>query len=198
MPKRQVVIMRAPQLSLQRGTTLIEVLVTIIILAFGLLGLVGLQSRLQVSEMEAYQRSQALVLLEDMANRIAANRNSASEYVIGANAPVGAGDNCTVDTTAKRSTQDRCEWSRALQGAAELQGTSRVGALIGGRGCVETIASGEYLITVAWQGMGPLSAPPASVACGQNSYNGANGTACVNDRCRRVLTTVVRIAELAS
>ncbi len=36
----------------QRGATLLEALVTLVIIAFGLLGLVGLQSRLQVSEME--------------------------------------------------------------------------------------------------------------------------------------------------
>lgn len=176
---------------------MIEVLVTIVILAFGLLGLVGLQSRLQVSEMEAYQRSQALILLEDMANRIATNRTSAASYVTGADNPLGTGNNCTVDTTSARQVQDSCEWSNALQGAAELTSTnSRVGAMIGGRGCVESLGSGEYLVTVAWQGMGPISAPPASVACGLNSYNGASGSACVSDRCRRVLTTVVRIAGL--
>jgi len=186
--------MRTAPLTRQHGTTMIEVLVTIVILAFGLLGLVGLQSRLQVSEMEAYQRSQALILLEDMANRIATNRNFAANYVT--TTPLGTGHNCTIDSTSSRKDRDSCEWSNALQGAAELSGTSKVGALIGGRGCVESLGSGEYLITVAWQGMGPLQAPPASVACGLNSYNGATGTACTNDRCRRVLTTIVRIAGL--
>lgn len=197
MPRRQVVIMRSKShFHRQRGTTMIEVLVTIVILAFGLLGLVGLQSRLQVSEMEAYQRSQALILLEDMANRIATNRNHAASYVTGADNPVGTGNNCTVNTGSARQVQDSCEWSNALQGAAELSGTSKVGALIGGRGCVESLGSGEYLVTVAWQGMGPISAPPASVACGKDLYNGAANSACVNDRCRRALTTIVRIAGL--
>ncbi|HJV73070.1 MAG TPA: type IV pilus modification protein PilV [Noviherbaspirillum sp.] len=197
MPRRQVVAMRAMSLlPTQRGTTMIEVLVTIVILAFGLLGLVGLQSRLQVSEMEAYQRSQALILLEDMANRISTNRNNAASYVTGADNPVGTGNTCTVNTGSARQVQDRCEWSNALQGAAELSGTSKVGALIGGRGCVESLGSGEYLVTVAWQGMGPISAPPASVACGKDLYNGAANSACVNDRCRRALTTIVRIAGL--
>ncbi|HEY0563491.1 MAG TPA: prepilin-type N-terminal cleavage/methylation domain-containing protein, partial [Methylophilus sp.] len=50
----------------QQGSTLLEVLITIVILAIGLLGLAGLQSRLHVSEMESYQRAQALVLLNDM------------------------------------------------------------------------------------------------------------------------------------
>ena len=50
-----------PNCSRQRGASLIEVLVTLVIVAFGLLGIVGMQARLQVSEMEAYQRSQALL-----------------------------------------------------------------------------------------------------------------------------------------
>lgn len=197
MPGRQVVIMRAASfIPAQQGTTMIEVLVTIVILAFGMLGLVGLQSRLQLSEMEAYQRSQALILLDDMANRIATNRNNATNYVTGTTNPLGVGNNCTVNAAASRQAQDSCEWSNALQGAAEQIGTSRVGTLIGGRGCVESLGGGEYMITVAWQGMGPVSAPPASIACGRNLYNGAASSACVNDRCRRAVTTIVRIAGL--
>lgn len=169
---------------------------TIVILVFGLLGLVGLQSRLQVSEMEAYQRSQALILLEDMANRISTNRNFAASYVTGADSPLGVGNTCSYSAASTRQVQDSCEWNNALQGAAETVGTSKIGAMIGGRGCVESLGSGEYLVTVAWQGMGPMSAPPASVACGANLYNGATTSACVNDRCRRVLTTIVRIATL--
>ncbi|MHB1054222.1 MAG: type IV pilus modification protein PilV, partial [Thiobacillus sp.] len=75
-----VTIPHSPSLAAQRGTSLLEVLVTILILAIGLLGLAGLQARLQVSEMESYQRSQALILLDDMASRIAANRPNALSY----------------------------------------------------------------------------------------------------------------------
>jgi type IV pilus assembly protein PilV len=50
------------------------------------------------------------------------------------------------------------------------------------------------MITVAWQGIVPLSAPPASVSCGKDSYNGSAG--CVNDLCRRVVTMLVRMATL--
>lgn len=194
-----VIMHNAATLPSQRGISMIEVLVTIVILAFGLLGLVGLQSRLQVSEMDAYQRAQALLLLEDMANRIAANRTEAGSYITAS--AVGTGMDCptTVDTTAQR---DLGEWCNALKGASETRTVggvaSRVGAFMGGRGCVESLGSGEYMVTVAWQGMSPVSAPPASVACGKNSYNAAagSGSPCVDDLCRRVLTTIVRIATL--
>ncbi|NDZ12175.1 pilus assembly protein [Variovorax sp. WS11] len=176
----------------QRGATLLEALVTLVIIAFGLLGLVGLQSRLQVSEMEAYQRSQALILLNDMANRIAINRRAASSYVT--STPAGTG-NCP-SATGSRQQIDAAEWCNALQGAAETSGTSKMGAVVGGRGCVEDLGNNEYLVTIAWQGLVPISAPPEGVACGKDLYNDDSNSRCQNDLCRRTVTTLVRIGSL--
>lgn len=180
---------------------MIEVLVTLVIVAFGLLGLAGLQTRLQSSEMESYQRSQALLLLNDMANRISTNRNNDSldSYIAGApvTSPLGAGMTCPT-ATGTLAQRDLLEWCMALQGAGETVGTGgnkiNLGAMIGGRGCVERVGS-DYLVTVAWQGLTPISAPPASVACGKDSYDASSGS-CVGDRCRRAVTTLVRIAAL--
>lgn len=179
----------------QCGVTLIEVLVTIVILSVGLLGIAGLQSRLQQSEMEAYQRSQALILLSDMANRMASNRNNAAGYVTGSATPLGVGMTCPTNS-GNRQQRDRSEWCSALQGAAESSGGSNVGAMIGGRGCVESLGGNSYLITVAWQGLAPISAPPAGVACGEGLYDGPAGSVCTGDLCRRVVTTIVRVAAL--
>lgn len=176
----------------QRGVTLIEVMVTVLVLSIGLLGMAALQARLQKSEVEAYQRSQALLLLGDMANRLAVNRSNAASYPA-AITTVGAGMNCPTGT-ATLLERDASEWCRLLQGASEQLNGNSVGTLLGGRGCVEQINTGEYLITVAWQGLTPLTAPPAGVICGSGSYNGAGG--CIEDRCRRVVTTVVRVATL--
>ena len=181
-------------LVVQRGGILIEVLVTMLIVAFGLLGLCGLQMRLQVSDMESYERAQALTLLDDMASRIATNRAKAATYVTGTANPLGAGMACpTTATTIQQS--DAAQWCAALQGAAERLGNSKVGAALGARGCVESIGANQYLITVAWQGLLPVSAPPGAVSCGAGLYDTA-GSACTGDSCRRVATTVVRIATL--
>lgn len=180
-----------------RGASMIEVLVTMVIIAVGLLGLAGLQVRMQSSEMESYQRSQALLLLSDMANRMATNRAAvlATAYDIPSASPVGAGMTCPALTATPTTVErDLYEWCTALQGAAEVSGGSSVGAMVGGRGCVEKIG-GDYMLTVAWQGLTPIAVPPASVTCGANSYNGATGQ-CVGDLCRRTVTTLVRIAEL--
>ena len=179
----------------ERGTSMIEVMVTLVIIAFGLLGMAGLQMRLQMSEMESYQRSQALLLLNDISNRITTNRTAAlaGSYLVAGASPMGAGMTCPT-TTATQVQRDLGEWCNALQGAAETVGGASVGAMIGGRGCVEQIGS-DLMVTVAWQGLTPIAAPPASVTCGANSYNSAAG-GCVSDRCRRTVTTVVRIATL--
>ncbi len=190
----------------QGGFTLVEVLVTMIILAIGLLGLAGLQARIHVLQMESYQRAQALVLLKDMADRIAANRNYAGAYATAAPAPHGVGTDSTscAASGSTRAAQDISDWCNALQGASETASGSSVGSLVGGRGCVESLGNGLYLVTVAWQGLAPISAPPSGsngtfgVDCGLNLYNGGTGSSCTGDLCRRTVTTLVTISTLSS
>lgn len=184
----------------QRGVSMIEVLVTLVILAFGLLGMAGLQMRLQSSEMEAYQRTQAMLLLDDMKSRMESNRLQAALYDEGTplTSPVGANMTCPdIDATSTRVDVDVKEWCDAMQGAGESNDTGNVGAMIGGRGCVEDLGigpSGEKLfrVSVAWQGLTPLSAP--AEACGAGAYDSIAG--CVGDLCRRVVSTVIRMANL--
>lgn len=173
----------------QGGASLIEVMVTVVVLVVGLVGLAGLHARLQATEFESYQRAQAVLLVNDMASRMALNRNQAASYVSGGSVVAG---NCPSAGSTQASVDLR-DWCLALEGAAEKSGGSNIGALIGGRGCVQSATDG-YMVTVAWQGIVPLSAPPASVSCGKDSYNGSAG--CVNDLCRRVVTMLVRMATL--
>jgi type IV pilus assembly protein PilV len=185
-----------------RGVSMIEVLVTMVIIAFGLLGMAGLQMRLQSSEMEAYQRTQALLLLDDLRSRLEANRLEATKYADGAPVatPVGAGMTCPVTGAGStRAEIDVKEWCEALKGAAESAGSSQVGAMVGGRGCVEALPIGPagdqlYRVEVAWQGLTPIAAPTET--CGAGKYNGTADSKCLNDLCRRVVSTVIRIANL--
>ena len=185
---------RPQQHSKERGTTLVEVLVTMCVIAFGLLGLGSLEMRLQLSDMESYQRAQALELLDDMANRIAVNRAQAATYVTGSASPLGSGMTCPTTSATVQQT-DTAQWCTALQGAAEKLGNAKTGAAVGARGCIESIGTNQYLVTVAWQGLTPIAAPPAAVACGAALYDTA-GSSCIGDLCRRTVTTVVKIASL--
>ncbi len=181
----------------QLGASLVEVLVAMVILAVGLLGLVGLQARLQILQAESYQRAQALMLVQDLKNRIALNRNNAVAYVTDPDAPLGTDADCPV-ANATRQEADVQQWCTELVGAGETKGGANVGAIVGGLGCVEQLGgSSRYLITVAWQGLAPLTAPPETVTCGQGAYDGVGESSpCAGDVCRRVVTTVVEIATL--
>jgi type IV pilus assembly protein PilV len=148
----------------QRGALMIEILVTIAIIIVGILGVLQMQSRLQKSEVEAYQRTQALMLLDDMADRITTNRRSAADYVTSGLSPkfLGVGQVCSAIGTGTLQQTDSTQWCEALQGAAEKQGVSSVGAMLGGRGCVERVgipALGQYRLTVVWQGLAHFCPP---------------------------------------
>ena len=149
----------------------------------GLLGLAGLQGHAFSAQVESYQRSQALILLKDMADRISANRTHTSDYVTSTPLGVGAAT-CTGTSTA---TNDLCEWSSALQGSAE---GSTSGAMVGARGCIYELASTapkKYLIAIAWQGL--TSTATSSILCGQGSYGS-------NEAFRRVISIPITIAKL--
>lgn len=163
-------------LSRYRGTSLIEVLVTMVILAFGLLGLAGMQSKLHLSMGESFQRAQAIVLLNDLSERINANRATAGSYVSAT--ALGTGDSQPVDCSgvAAGPARDLCEWSNALKGSSEKKSSVNTGAMTNARGCV-TLAQAQdlttctpavYLVTVAWQGMHKTKAPDA--LCGKDQY----------------------------
>lgn len=181
----------------QRGFSMIEVLVTILIVSFGLMGLAALQTRFLSAEMESYQRSQALLLVQDMAARMSANRAqtfiATSPYVTGTSSPLGTGDSPAADCTVLSTIADldKCEWSKSLQGATEsvTASSTNVGAMIGARGCVEQVSTDPYVyrVSVAWQGVGATAIP--SLTCGSGFYGS-------NDAFRRVVSLDVAAPNL--
>lgn len=171
------------KLQLQAGASLIEVLVSMVIVAFGVLGFVGLQVQTTVSQVEAYQRAQALILVNDIAQRMKLNRTGAAAYV-GTNIGTSDPGTCTTATTA--AAKDICEWSNLIRGETEKLGTTPVGAMLGARGCITNPSANFYVLSIAWQGVRATGAPASG--CGLNAYS--------DEKMRRVVTTVVRMATL--
>lgn len=173
----------------EQGVTLIEVLVTVLVLLVGLLGTVGLLGRATAAQVESYQRAQALVLLKDIADRLNANRKNALTYVTAA--ALGTGDAQPSDCAGLVGQPlDFCEWSNALKGASVTEGGVQLGAMAGARGCIyNTVAAEprEFRVAVAWQGLTRTAAP--SVDCGQGAYG-------ADDALRRVVTLSITIAKL--
>jgi type IV pilus assembly protein PilV len=167
-----------------RGFSLVEVLVTLVLLAIGLAGLAGLQARTAITGIEAYQRTQALLLAEDMASRIAANRSQASRYV-GDDYGVGLGEDCPAVAGVEA---DRCAWSNGLRGASERIGAQAVGTVSGGIGCVRSNGADRIDVIVAWQGLLRTAAPAAE--CGRGRYG--------DDALRRAVVVPVHVARARS
>lgn len=175
----------------QTGTSLVEVLITMVILAFGLLGLAGMQSKLHLTTAESYQRAQAIVLLNDLSERINANRAQAASYVTAT--PLGTDDAEPADCSlaAAGPARDKCEISNALKGAAEKKADVNTGAMTNARGCVEQLqpvnnvscTPGIYQVTVAWQGLHKTKAPDNT--CGKDLYG--------DDAYRRAISVTVAI-----
>lgn len=171
----------------QAGFTLIDVLISLFILAFGMLALARVMAQSSLSEVEASQRSQAMMLVQDMAERINLNRKNAVAYVGSYTATwgPGGGADCTALTGVNL---DVCEFQNLLAGSTTLDGTSAIGAPIAARACVISTAPNVYVIAVAWQGLVPTTGSDS--ACGTNSFD--------REENRRVFSTVVQIATLGT
>lgn len=169
----------------QAGSSLLEVLVAMLIVAFGVMGFVGLQAQTTVLQTEAYQRSQALFLLNDFAQRMYLNRSHAVDYVAN-NIGTTTVSNCAGQTTV--AARDICEFALLIQGAAETEGNVKKGAMIGARACVTQTGVNQYVIALIWQGV-RASGAPVSV-CGKDAYS--------QEAVRRAVTTVVRIGTLTT
>jgi len=188
------------------GFALVESMVTVVVVAFGLLGVAGLVSRSFYSEVEAMQRAQASMLLQDMVTRIEGNRANAVAYVTG-----DAGITGYVSTTTQSGTtayvlvscdpaspvvdRDRCVWGQLLAGSNERIDTQNAGVLVGAMGCVYEMDAFNriYAVTIAWQGASAGVAPIvdnnfAPTGCGRDQFG--------NENQRRLMTTLLRIGTL--
>ncbi|ACR11141.1 type IV pilus modification protein PilV [Teredinibacter turnerae] len=108
--------LNAPGGRAQGGFTLIEVIISFVVLAVGLLGVASMQKRGVESNHNAYLRTQAVSLANDMASRVRANTAGmeAGNY----NAPAAQETAACLAagcTAAQMAGNDYFEWSRDIQ-----------------------------------------------------------------------------------
>lgn len=79
--------------SRQTGVSLLEVLISLLVLAIGVLGIVALQTKSLALVQEAYWRGQAVGLAYDLGDRLRASSGQLSDYaiVMDNGAPQGSG-----------------------------------------------------------------------------------------------------------
>lgn len=120
----------------QQGFSLLEALVTIVVLAVGLLGLAFLQAQGLQLNTSAYSRTQASILASDIIDRMRLNPTNVASYNTELNTPNPA--DC-VFTTAQDAQNDLDCWTQRLQTT-----------LPSGDGDV-IVAGGVVTVTVSWQ-----------------------------------------------
>lgn len=140
-----------PALRFHAGASLIEVLVAMVILAIGLLGMVGLQTTSLRNTQDAYLRTQATLFAEDMAERMRANPQGVASggYTAASGALSSAClsvPGCSANAMAQH---DLAEWQDALAFALP-SGAGRV--------CTDSTPDDGTVTAPACDGSGELMA----------------------------------------
>ena len=176
----------------QRGFSLIELLVSLIIFSVGLLGVARLQVISKQSNYESLQRTTASQVANGMLEEM--RTNGAALLVYLAAGELGGGNfaaepqpNCTLglecDATQK-ALHDLWFWERILDGDFETNAGVGVGGLLLPALCINGPAGGgpgAYAVTVVWRG---------ALALANNIVNGcgaASGNFGGNNEYRRIV-----------
>lgn len=118
----------------QQGFSMLEVLVTMVVISVGLLGIAGLIMTNMKNNNSAYARGQATILANDIIDRMRANRTVADTgaYNILMTAEPAAAPTSVVQT-------DIAQWRAAL-----------ANAMPGGRGSILLNAEGHVVVVIQW------------------------------------------------
>ncbi len=118
------------QLQNQNGFTLIEILVSIIILTFGLLGMVGIQAFALKSNNDSRAQATAVRMAAELGSMVTGNATVAlktaagnNPYLMGATPPITPGKNCLQSTCANGFEVAQWEifdWHQRLMANNEL------------------------------------------------------------------------------
>lgn len=204
------------------GFTLVEVMITVFVVAIGLLSAAALQAVSKKAAFDAVQRSTANALAQDLIERMRGNRaqlelyapGGATREILHANAGNLAAQTCDATTTctaAQLATHDLQQWWRGLEGAAEqvVEGSgstatrSAAGGLRSPTGCIgRDRDSCRVTVAIAWRGtslieQGNADDPedPTNHPCGQTSNTDYEWDSASKRSYRRVLVVEANLGE---
>jgi type IV pilus assembly protein PilV len=175
----------------QAGVTLIEVLVTILVLAIGLLGIAAVQTTAMTGNFASYQATQASFLATGMMERIRANRaayaNGNSYYQLTAGSTPSVTTTCysSACTPQQQAQWDMAVWYSQVTGVSAGSGVTTlgvkdsagnpIGALPGGQASITCdspfpiTGPGKCIVSVYWD-------PGRISPSGSNKYNCDNSS----------------------
>ena len=179
----------------QDGVTLIEVLISALVVAVGLLGVFQLHLVAKRSSYESFQYTQAHALATDIVERMRANPSHLSAYASRDYGTAGIPE--PAKSCAKvRPPEDGCVatemvqwdqhmWSQLLTGGDEMIGDRVIGGANDMRGCV-TVSDATVEVVVTWRGMDETvdgAVGGTAAQCGQSD---------ARRRSVRIATTIVK------
>lgn len=165
----------------QSGFTLIEVLITLIVLSIGLLGIAGLQILARKNSLDSMQRTSATYLAEFILARMRGNPDQLAAYLVPNNAPLGSNgtantnprptcENNGLCSPADLAVYDLWTWEMLMDGHPERINNQPAGGLLNPSGCITGPVGGGpgfYTVTVTWRGITPVGAGSTSLnGCG--------------------------------
>jgi type IV pilus assembly protein PilV len=152
-----------------RGVTLIEVLVTMVIVAVGLLGLAGMQVRGLSIQKDAHGRALATQLALDIADRMRSNVSNVGDYAFGNpwsasyTAPGFTDCEAATCTPTQQATFDFQRWFARVRGGALPGGWAQIAAVPG---------TSAWEITMMWVETGFRTSSNLRTALGPNPCPG--------------------------
>jgi type IV pilus assembly protein PilV len=142
--------------SKQAGISLVEVLITLLIIGIGLLGLLGMQAKSLVGQKDSIDRKAAAELIAQMAERMRSNHlgfmNDAYSSTLLASDAIAAGPTCGVTTacnTNETAQLDVRNWQTAVR--ARLADSAAFIVTSPGAGASMSVDGTSVTVTLAWR-----------------------------------------------
>ena len=183
----------------QRGVSLIEVLVSLVILGLGVLSVVALQLVSKRNTGDAGAQQLASQLSYGTIERMRMNNSvvALTQYEVAASNGIGGGQQGTTEPSptcasgspclpTQLATHDIWVLEQMLDGANEVVGSTKTGGLVNPIACITGPASGGagvYTVTIVWKSKTPIPNPASydNTFCGYHetdaSGNSLYGTA---------------------
>ncbi len=174
----------------EKGLSLIEVLVSLVILVIGLIGVFNLHIISKQGSFESYQQTQASYLAHDIINRMKVNNTILDAYSGTYDGSLSAPGKICRDPAAlcdanELKDYDLYFWEQALIGNNELKGTHGLGGLDTPQACVSVTDEGAPFdgrqlkhveVVIRWKGIRKLttgnddSGSPQTPECGSDDH----------------------------
>lgn len=162
-----------PRLNTSRraGFTIVEVLISMVIVSLALLSSIAMQTLSKRSNFDAAQRTTAAHLAGSLLERMRNNPDALLTYITAGDLGDGslgllpptdctlAAADCTADQLAG---YDLWEWEQLIDGRFEMDAGRAVGGLLNPTACIRGPGfggNGVYVVAIAWRGMANIGNP---------------------------------------